>query len=518
MLAKQPLVLCILDGWGVNPSPAHNGIYLANTPNWDALLQTSPHTSLQASEEFVGLPEGQMGNSEVGHMTIGAGRVIMQDLPALNHMIAHKTFEKKESIQNLIGSLKSNGKACHVMGLLSDGGVHSHINHLLHTIEILGIQNIPVNIHAFLDGRDTSPQSAITYLEKLTQLTSTYPHVKLATIGGRYYAMDRDQRWDRIELAYNTMIFGSNDSTNQTFTSAIDSINDSYRQGIYDEFIIPQPHENYQGMNDGDGLIMINFRADRARQILRCLLKQDFADFTRKKTITFSHAIGFNQYAEDLNAIMDTIIKKPDMQNTLGEYISKLGGHQLRIAETEKYAHVTFFFNGGVEKPFDNEDRILIPSPKVATYDLQPEMSAKELTDILCEKIDQKKYDLIVVNYANTDMVGHTGVQSAIIKAIEAVDSCLGKLATHVKRNDYQMIITADHGNAELMMDTDSNQPHTAHTLMPVPFVLYNNKTHTPPIQSEYFLKTGHLGNIAPTVLKLMGLDIPKQMDEPALV
>lgn len=495
----KSVVLCILDGWGHREDGPDNAIFHAKTPHWNALLTQSSHTLLEASELNVGLPQGQMGNSEVGHMNIGAGRVILQDLPRIDEAIATHALENLPILKDFIQTLKESGGTCHLLGLLSPGGIHSHDHHIQALAAIIAAEGIPVAFHAFLDGRDTPPQSAEQYLTSFMNFADKHPHITLATLGGRYFGMDRDKRWERVQKAYETITEGKPHTEN-----ALSYLRQNYENGITDEFIPPIALGNYHGMKDGDGLFMANFRADRARQILMAFLDPDFQDFARSKRIHFSKALGLTEYSETLNAWMKTLFTSASPQATLGEIISHQGLKQLRIAETEKYAHVTFFFNGGQEAVFPGEDRILIPSPQVATYDLKPEMSAYELTDRLVEAIESQKYALIVANYANTDMVGHSGNFEATQKAVEAVDTCLGCLRAAVEKVNACLILTADHGNAETMYDNTLHSPHTAHTLNPVPFVLFQGP--------QGILHKGNLSDIAPTILQIFGLPQPSLM------
>lgn len=511
-----PTILCILDGWGIAPSSKNNGISSAYTPTWDHFMQTYPHACLQASELFVGLPSGQMGNSEVGHMTMGAGRIILQDLPRIDVSLGYQsTFAGKDEklisnpkFTNFIKTLEKTGGACHVMGLLSPGGVHSHQSHLEAIVNILNQANIPVHVHAILDGRDTPPQSAYDFVKEFMANTN-HP---LSTIGGRYYAMDRDNRWDRVEKAYHTITFGKGLHTQDPLTL----LKDHYKQGVGDEFIPPHSIADYKGINDGDGFFMVNFRADRVRQILTAFLMPDFTAFNRGRPVSFGATLAMGEYASELTPLIPPLFPKETMTSSLGAVVSAAGLKQLRIAETEKYAHVTFFLNGGREEVFPGEDRILIPSPDVATYDLKPEMSAEELTDKVIEIVtsDQPnhKYALIVINFANTDMVGHTGVQTAILKAVETIDRCLSRLEAAVKEGGYALLITADHGNVEQMIDETTGITHTAHTCNPVPIVLLNG----PNTVTE--LADGQLSDIAPTVLDLLGLPIPSDMTGTSLL
>lgn len=493
------VVLCILDGWGHRENGRDNAIAHAKTPHWDELLATSPHTLLEASELNVGLPMGQMGNSEVGHMNIGAGRVILQDLPRIDEAITTHTLETLSPLRNFINILKKSGGTCHLLGLLSPGGIHSHETHIKALAAFLAEQGVSVAIHAFLDGRDTPPQSAETYLSSLSTFIETHPGVFLATLGGRYYGMDRDKRWDRIQKAYEAIVEGR-----PQVSQALPYLHQSYKEGITDEFVLPIALGSYRGIQENDGLLMANFRADRVRQILTALLDPEFKDFKRLRPISFATVLGLTEYSETLNNWMKTLFPPTVLSDSLGEMISRAHLKQLRLAETEKYAHVTFFFNGGRETVFPGEDRILIPSPSVPTYDLKPEMSAYELTDRLIEAIVSQKYSLIVVNYANTDMVGHTGNFDAAQKAVEAVDICLGRIKDAIQKTNSCLLITADHGNAEKMYDEDLHSPHTAHTLNPVPFVMMGGP--------QTKLHPGKLSDIAPTILDILDLPQPSSM------
>ena len=465
-------------------------------------MARSPHALLQASELFVGLPKGQMGNSEVGHMNLGAGRVVLQDLPRIDHAIADGNLAKNPNLVEFIAALKASGGTAHLMGLMSPGGVHSHQDHMAALARVLDAAGVPVKVHAFLDGRDTPPKSAIDYLKKFAADIAALEGVAIATVSGRYYAMDRDKRWDRVEKAYGALVQGDGEKS----SDAQSAVEQSYASGKSDEFVLPTVVGGYAGMHDGDGVLMANFRADRVREILAALLDPGFSGFPRARTLRCAAALGMTEYSTDLNRFLRTIFPPEDLADTFGEVVSRAGLTQLRIAETEKYAHVTFFFNGGREEEFPGESRILVPSPKVATYDLKPEMSAPEVTDKLVEAIDAGRFDVIVVNYANTDMVGHTGDIAAAIKAVETVDQSLGRLADAVSRVGSTMLITADHGNAEMMRDPATGQAHTAHTLNPVPLVLVN-----PPADVSG-LRDGRLADIAPTLLALLNLRQPAAM------
>jgi 2,3-bisphosphoglycerate-independent phosphoglycerate mutase len=509
MTFPKPVVLCVLDGWGHSEEASDNAILLANTPNWKRWEQAYPSSLLEASGEYVGLPNGQMGNSEVGHMSIGAGRIIFQDLPRIHRAIQTGEFESLPVLQKFVHTIKQKGASCHLMGLLSPGGVHSHQDHIVALAKFLNKHQIQVMFHGWLDGRDTPPKSAISFLKTLLTETQALPLFKVVTIGGRYYGMDRDKRWERIQVAYEAMVEGKG----KTFQDPIKAIEKAYQDDITDEFIPPMVLEGYQGMIDGDGILVANFRADRVRQILTAFLDPHFSHFSRRKVPSLSMAVGMTEYSKALNPFMETLFPPEDPRETLGEVISEADLKQLRIAETEKYAHVTFFFNGGREEAFKGEDRVLIPSPKVATYDLKPEMSAFEMTNQVVQFILENKYDFIVVNYANPDMVGHTGNMSATLKAIEAVDLCLGKLEKAVLSRGGILMVTADHGNAEQMEDINTHQPHTAHTCNLVPFVVVSQKG-----KSIILKDKGGLADIAPTVLDLINLPIPKDMKGISLI
>jgi 2,3-bisphosphoglycerate-independent phosphoglycerate mutase len=510
MSAKRPrpVILCILDGWGERHDRDHNAIQLAHTPVWDGFMRDCPHGLIDASELHVGLPQGQMGNSEVGHMNIGAGRVVMQDLPRIDAAIAQGEVKANPAMAAFIAKLKASGGTCHLMGLMSPGGVHSHQDHIAALARILDEAGIAVAIHAFLDGRDTPPSSARDFVADFERGIAGSGKARIATIGGRYFAMDRDKRWERVALAYDMLVEGKGEAA----TTAAAAIDAAYRRGETDEFVKPTAVAGYRGMKDGDGVLMANFRADRARQILTSLLDPEFDAFTRPRSVKFAAALGMSEYSTALNAFIPALFPAERLSHVLGEVVAKAGMTQLRIAETEKYAHVTFFLNGGEETLFPGEERILVPSPKVATYDLQPEMSAFEVTDKLVDAIRADKFDLIVVNYANTDMVGHTGDLQAAIKAVETVDSCLGRLRDAVTAQGGAMIITADHGNAETMQDPQTREPHTAHTLNRVPVILVNGAA------AVSKLRDGRLADIAPTLLALMGLPPPAEMTGRSLI
>lgn len=496
----KPVLLCILDGWGYREAAADNAIALADTPVWDRLMETAPHALLETSGAAVGLPEGQMGNSEVGHMNLGGGRVVMQDLPRIDASFAAGELAENPAFQDLVAALKASGGPCHLMGLMSPGGVHSHQDHIAHIVKALDGHGIPVCIHAFLDGRDTPPKSAGGFVRDFEAAIAGAANAKIATIAGRYYAMDRDKRWDRTELAYRMLV----DGAGREAVSADSAIARAYGDGESDEFVKPTVVAGYEGMKAGDAILMANFRADRARQILTALLDPEFDGFDRDGMIAFSAALGMVAYSSAHAAFMTTLFPPVTVNDSLGEIVSAAGLKQLRIAETEKYAHVTFFFNGGEERVFEGEERILVPSPKVATYDLQPEMSAPEVTDKLVAAVESGQFDLIVANYANPDMVGHTGIMPAAIKAVETVDACLGRLKAAIEAVGGAMLVTADHGNVELMRNDETDQPHTAHTVLDVPIALVGGGAQG--------LTDGRLADVAPTVLTLMGLSQPAAM------
>jgi 2,3-bisphosphoglycerate-independent phosphoglycerate mutase len=500
--ASRPVVLCILDGWGDLPNGRSNAIQRARTPNWHRLVAASPHTTIEASEMNVGLPAGQMGNSEVGHMNLGAGRVVMQDLPRIDQSIADGTLTGNPALVSFIKTLAARGGTAHILGLLSPGGVHSHQHHIAALARAIAGAGVKVRVHGFLDGRDTPPKSALGFL---ADFAVEAEGLEIATVSGRYYAMDRDNRWDRVERAYRALVAAEGRRA-ETPAAAVEA---SYRAGITDEFIEPCVIGGYAGMEDGDGVLMANFRADRARQLLSALLDPDFSGFTRSTIPRFAAALGMAEYSTELSRRMSTIFPADRLDDTLGDVAAKAGLKQLRIAETEKYAHVTFFFNGGREAVFPGEARVLVPSPKVATYDLQPEMSAFEVTDRLVAAIDGGQFDLIVANFANPDMVGHTGIMAAAIKAVETVDACLGQLADAVTRVGGSLIVTADHGNIEQMIDPETGEPHTAHTTNPVPLVLVNPPRWVDGLDGS---GAGKLADIAPTVLGLLGLQQPAAM------
>ena len=503
----RPVMLCILDGWGYSKTAVDNAIAAGKTPNWDRLIATRPHSLLGTSGKDVGLPDGQMGNSEVGHMTIGGGRVILQDLPRINHEIETGLLAKNPEILDVISRLKASGGCCHIAGLLSPGGVHSHQDHMIALAQILSEAGIPVHIHGFMDGRDTPPKSGAGYVTEFQGKLNKLANCNIATLVGRYFAMDRDTNWDRVEQAYNAMF----DGTGTPFSEAVAALESAYTAGETDEFISPRIAEGYEGIKDGDAIIMVNFRADRAREILTAITDENFTGFVRHRRPKLVAVKGMVEYSAALAEAVPALFPPVDVKKTLGEVVASADKTQLRIAETEKYAHVTFFLNGGEEQVYEGEERILVPSPKVATYDLKPEMSAFEVRDRLVDAIKSGKFDLIVVNFANPDMVGHTGVMEAAIKAVEVIDECIGDLTKTIEEAGGAMVITADHGNIEVMRDPDTNAPYTSHTTNLVPFVLAVGA-------DDAIVHDGTLADLAPTVLNLMKLKVPSEMTGKNLV
>jgi len=506
---QKPVMLLILDGWGYRDKvTSDNAIEQGNTPNWHYLLQNCPHSFVETSGLNVGLPDGQMGNSEVGHMNLGAGRVVMQDLPKIDQAIENHTLESNPVLLELIAKLRQTGGSCHLAGLMSPGGVHSHQRHIVALAKILSDHQIPVVVHAFLDGRDTPPSSAAGFLAEFEAETKAMPNVKIATISGRFYAMDRDKRWDRVEAAYNNIV----SADGKRYATANEAIEASYAAGVTDEFVVPCVIGDYQGAADGDGILMANFRADRAREILYALADKSFNGFERQKTVDFVISVGMAEYSVDHNRFMKTLFAPEALTNIFGEVVSQHGLSQLRIAETEKYAHVTFFFNGGEEREFKGESRILIPSPKVATYDLKPEMSVYEVTDALVDAIDNKRFDVIICNFANGDMVGHTGVMDAALKAVAAVDESLGRVMKAIKDAGGVLLVTADHGNVEKMIDEKTGEAYTAHTVGKVQAVLFNGP------KDIKGLKDGRLADISPTLLDMLNIKQPTEMTGKSLL
>lgn len=502
MKSNSPIVLCVLDGWGEGEREPYNAIYAANPNFYNSLITNFPYSQLQTSGESVGLPKKQMGNSEVGHMTIGSGRIIQQDLLKITRELNNNQFLSKNNlINNLIAKLQNTTNTCHLVGLTSSGGVHSHINHAICIAKYFLKHNIKVNFHIICDGRDTSPKSALQELKEITPLTRD-KNFSIATISGRYYAMDRDKRYERTEKYYDALI----NARGRGFSDPKFAIDSSYKDNITDEFILPHVSTEYYGAKNGDGIIFLNFRPDRMRQLVHAVADEDFTLFPTRK-IQFAEVITLSKYSAEISKFSNSLFKKELIKNTLGEVLSKQGLKQLRIAETEKYPHVTYFFNGGIEKKFEREDRILIPSPRVATYDLKPEMSAQEVTRELNKAA--KSYHFILVNFANTDMVGHTGNYEATIKSVEVVDDCLQKLYKNVvQKLQGTMIVTADHGNAEEMFTSETQEVITSHSLNPVPFIIVNERYrhHKPKIYD------GTLADIAPTILYLLKIAKPADM------
>ena len=513
--AITPAVLLILDGFGHNEDAADNAIAQARKPNLDAIKLAYPHTLINASEHYVGLPGGQMGNSEVGHLNMGAGRIVFQDFERINNSIASGEFFKNKALLQALQNLKANNKALHIFGLLSDGGVHSHIDHILTILEMAESQGLQrVFVHAFLDGRDTPPISAAPYIAVLEDKIKALGVGKIASISGRFYSMDRDKRWERVAPAYNMIVNGVGEFTEAT---ASEALHKAYARKESDEFVkctmIRTPLEIATRLEDGDAVVYMNFRSDRARQLTDAILNENFDGFERERVPQLSGYFTLTQFDQKQKKATP-IFAATSVPNTFGEYIQNLGLTQLRIAETEKYPHVTFFFNGGDETVFKGEDRIMVPSPKVATYDLQPEMSAFELTDKLIEAIKSKKYDAIICNYANCDMVGHTGNIQAAIKAVETLDDCVGRVVAAAQTTGAEVIITADHGNAEKMHDHDNNQLHTQHTTNLVPFIYVGRKATI----TKTSANIGALSDVAPTLLTIMGVAQPVEMTGKSLI
>lgn len=498
-MTRKPVVLCILDGWGINADPTASAPAQANVPNFNHIWASCPHSTLTTFGPDVGLPTGQMGNSEVGHTNIGAGRVVAMDLGAIDLAIEDGSFAQNESLLSFVGKLKASGGTAHLMGVVSDGGVHGHLSHVIAACRAITAHGVPVALHAITDGRDVAPSSAAEFIETLqVQLPAG---ATIATVIGRYWAMDRDNRWDRVQRAYEAMV----NAKGAPAVDAAAAVAASYAKGETDEFLAPSVIGDYAGAKDGDGFFCLNFRSDRAREILAALAAPGFVGFETGKRPVWGALLGMVEYSTEHNAFMATAYPKRSISNTLGEWVAKQGLSQFRLAETEKYPHVTFFLNGGREVPFDREDRAMPKSPKVATYDLQPEMSAGEVADHLVEAIE-KGYDLIVVNFANPDMVGHTGSLPAAIKACEAVDAGLGRALVALQAKGGAMIVTADHGNCEMMIDPVTGGPHTSHTTNPVPVVLVGGP------EGARLRDGGRLADLAPTVLALMGVPQPEEM------
>ncbi len=510
-MSKKPTVLMILDGYGLNKNCDHNAVCEGKTPVMDQLMSQCPYVEGQASGMAVGLPEGQMGNSEVGHLNMGAGRIVYQELTRITKSIEDGDFFENPELLAAVENAKKNDSSLHMFGLLSDGGVHSHITHLFGLLELAKRNDLKkVYVHCFLDGRDTPPASGKGYIEELQKKMEELGVGEIGVVSGRYYAMDRDNRWDRVELAYKALTKGEGVKG----SDAAEAVQASYDDGKTDEFVMPTVIEKngqpVATIQDKDSVIFFNFRPDRAREITRAFCDPEFQGFEREKKLELTY-VCFTDYDETIPGKL-VAFKKEEITNTFGEYLAAHNMTQARIAETEKYAHVTFFFNGGVEEPNPGEDRILVKSPKVATYDLQPEMSAPEVCDKLVEAIKSGKYDVIIINFANPDMVGHTGVECAAIKAIETVDACVGRAVDAIKEVDGQMFICADHGNAEQLVDYETGEPFTAHTTNPVPFILVN-------ADPSYTLREGgKLADIVPTLLELMGMEQPKEMTGTSLL
>ncbi len=506
-MAKKPLMLCILDGFGWVPNETYgNAIVAAKKPNIDKLFATCPHTTIGASGMDVGLPDGQMGNSEVGHTNIGAGRIVYQELTRITKAIQDGAFFENEALVNACKAAKEGGKALHLIGLVSSGGVHSHNTHLYGLLELAKRQGLSdVYVHAIMDGRDVPPDSGKGFIEELEAKMAEIGVGKIATVTGRYYAMDRDNRWDRVEKAYAAMVYGEG-----VHGAPVEVMEKSYADGVTDEFVVPAVTCEGGRVSAGDSVVFFNFRPDRAREITRTFVDPDFSGFARRGGMFPVHYVCFTQYDATMPNV-DVAFKPEELTNVLGEYLAKCGKTQLRIAETEKYAHVTFFFNGGVEAPFEGEDRALIASPKVATYDLQPEMSAYLVADECVKRIESGKYDVIILNFATCDMVGHTGVFDAAVKAVEAVDACAGKVIDAVLAAGGAVLLTADHGNADKMYDPDPEHPFTAHTTNPVPFLAAG-------LGDVKLREGGVLADIAPTMLKILGLPQPAEMTGKSII
>ena len=507
MEKQQPVVLMILDGWGISEQTEGNAIAQSSTPNMDKLLAQFPHSQLLCSGEAVGLPDGQQGNSEVGHLNLGAGRVVYQELTRINKAVREHTLQDNAAFQQVMDACIAQQKPLHLMGLVSPGGVHSHSDHLYGLLELARDKNIPeVYVHCFLDGRDVGPSTGLGFVKELEEKLSQLGIGKIATVSGRYYAMDRDNRWERVEKAYLAMTAG----IGETAQSAVEAVQQSYDKGETDEFVLPTVVQDdgkpVAKIGAGDGVIFFNFRGDRAREITKAFVNKDFDGFSREYLGV--NYVAMTQYEEGLDV---TVAFPPqDLQNTLGQVLAAHQIKQFRVAETEKYAHVTFFFNGGVEDPNPLEDRLLVPSPKVATYDLQPEMSAIAVKEHLIQAIQSGEYPFILVNFANTDMVGHTGIPEAAQKAVETVDACVGEVAEAVQQAGGVLLITADHGNAEQMVDLVKGTPHTAHTANPVPFIAVSDRYQ--------IVAEGSLQDVAPTVLKLLGIEKPADMTGASLI
>ena len=497
-MARRPVVLCILDGWGMRAESEGNAVALARTPVFDGLMATRPNATLAACGEHVGLPAGQMGNSEVGHTNIGAGRVVWMDLPRIDRAVASGAFRSNPTLRAFAGRLRESGGTAHVMGLLSPGGVHAHQRHIAAAVAALADEGVPAVVHAFLDGRDVAPSSAPAHL---AAFRADAPGARIATVSGRFYAMDRDNRWERVEAAWRAIVRAEGPRADSAEAAAAAA----HARGETDEFVAPTVIGDYAGMRDGDGVLFCNFRADRARELLSALGDPDFSDFERGAVPRLVELCGMVSYSERHDTFMTALFPAEPVRNTLGDWVAQQGLRQFRIAETEKYPHVTFFLNGGAETPFPGEDRHMAPSPKVRTYDLAPEMAAAEVCAHLVAAIRSGAYDLIVANFANPDMVGHTGDLNAAIRAVETVDAALGAVVAAVEEVGGAMLVLADHGNCEMMIDPETGGPHTAHTLNPAPLILVGGP-------SSARLASGRLADVAPTALALMDLDPPTEM------
>ena len=508
---SKPITLCILDGWGISKNNFKNAVKNAYTPNFDYLNNNYPSTQILASGKDVGLPKGQVGNSEVGHINIGCGRVLKQNLLRIDEAIKSDSLKKHDLINNFVNDVSLGNGTTHILGLVSNGGVHSKDNHILELANILVRKKIKVIIHAFTDGRDVLPNSA---LSSLVKFNSKLPKgASIGTVMGRFFPMDRDNRWDRTRIAWKTLVLGK---ANYYSTNIKGLIQDAYNRGETDEFISPtiikkNEENHFKGINNGDGLIIANFRSDRVRQIINSLTNKSFNNFVRSKTIDYSSLLGMVPYSYEIDKLMPSLFSKNNIKNSLGEILSNSGLKQLRIAETEKYPHVTFFFNGGDEKVFNGEERILISSPKVDTYDLTPKMSASEITDEIIESINNKNFDIIIANFANPDMVGHSGNYESTLQAVEYVDECVGKIFKAINEKNGILILTSDHGNSETMWDEDQKSKHTAHTNNLVPFILVNGG-------DDIKLNKGKLSDIAPTIIELLNIDKPKEIEGNSLI
>ena len=503
---KKPIVLCIMDGWGINKNYKNNAIAIARTPNVDFLTKNFAYSTLDASGKDVGLPTGQVGNSEVGHMNIGSGRIVLQTLPRINKAFSNNEIEKNKNFQNFLINHNTD-KTVHLLGLCSDGGVHSHSNHIIEMSKLLKKNKCKVCIHIFSDGRDCSPKQLGQQIKKFQM--SLPKNIKVVSIIGRYYSMDRDNRWERVKKAFDLIVYGKYE---RKFSSILKGLEEAYKNNETDEFISPTLIGDYKGFEYGDRLIMINFRADRVRELLTALLDPKFKEFEKdNNTPILTNNLGMIEYSTELLNFINPIFVKENIKDTLGEVVSKANLKQLRLAETEKYPHVTYFFNGGKETVYPGETRMMIPSPKISTYDLKPEMSAKKVETELISSIKNRTYDLIIVNFANPDMVGHTGDLKAAIKAVETVDTAVGNVKDIIVELDGIMLLTADHGNCEIMFDEVMDLPHTSHTCNKVPFILISKI-------NNYKLKNGRLADIAPTILEFLSIKSPNRMSGKSLL